>query len=122
MLVQTASEGSLGDTILPTVKEFQLEKIPDHEGSSSSHIPKSATLATLFKIKIEQKNNMLKLPPKLYDFIHLKNLSITNFHKLSNLPEEVGNLINLEVMRLNSCSKLSELPGSVMSLNKLKLS
>ncbi|CAN6564267.1 unnamed protein product [Malus baccata var. baccata] len=118
MLVQTAPDGSLRDTILRTVKGFHLEKIL---GSSSSHIHISATLITLvkIKIKIEQENNMLKFPPKLYDFVLLKNFSITNFHKLSTLPEEVGNLINLEVLRLNSCSKLSELPGSVTSLNKL---
>ncbi|XP_057416188.1 probable disease resistance protein At5g66900 [Lotus japonicus] len=63
---------------------------------------------------------MVQLPVVLSDIVLLKNLRITNCHKLSALPEGIEKLVNLESLRLSSCTGLLELPDSITSLQKLE--
>ncbi|KAF3947341.1 hypothetical protein CMV_026512 [Castanea mollissima] len=73
------------------------------------------------EINIDYCNDLEELPVGLYDIIHLKKISITNYHKLFAQPEEIGKLVNLEVLRLRSCTDLSKLPDSIRSLHKLSI-
>nr|POE62232.1 putative disease resistance protein [Quercus suber] len=78
----------------------------------------SKALPSLIEIHIEYCNDLVELPIRLCDIVHLEKLSVTNCHKLSTLPKEFGKLENLEVLRFRSCTDLSELPESIKSLHK----
>ena len=87
----------------------------------NSTIQVSDSFPNLMEINIDYCNDLVELPARLCEFLHLKKLNITNYHKLSELLEEIGKFVNLEELRLRSCTELSELPKSIRSLHKLRI-
>ncbi|KAL6273772.1 hypothetical protein ACE6H2_024464 [Prunus campanulata] len=88
---------------------------------SNSSIQILEAFPNLVDLNIDYCNDLVELPAKLCDLIHLKKLSITNCVKLSTLPDEIGKLDDLEVLRLRSCTDLERLPDSIKNLSKLNL-
>ncbi|XP_008241545.1 PREDICTED: probable disease resistance protein At5g66900 [Prunus mume] len=88
---------------------------------SNSSIQILEAFPNLVELNIDYCNDLVELPAKLCDLIHLKKLSITNCVQLSALPDEIGKLDDLEVLRLRSCTDLERLPDSIKNLSKLNL-
>ncbi|ONH96587.1 hypothetical protein PRUPE_7G138600 [Prunus persica] len=88
---------------------------------SNSSIQILEAFPNLVELNIDYCNDLVELPAKLCDLIHLKKLSITNCVQLSALPDEIGKLDGLEVLRLRSCTDLERLPDSIKNLSKLNL-
>ncbi|KAF8407627.1 hypothetical protein HHK36_006760 [Tetracentron sinense] len=53
-------------------------------------------LPNLIEIDIDYCNDLMELPPGVYDIIHLQKLIITNCHNLSATPEGIGCITDLE--------------------------
>ncbi|XP_062002216.1 probable disease resistance protein At5g66900 [Rosa rugosa] len=86
---------------------------------SDGSIQISYAFPSLEEISIDYCNDLVEMPADVCDLSHLRNLSITNSHKLLALPEEIGKLEKLELLRLRSCTDLAQLPGSSRNLKKL---
>ncbi|CAL9026832.1 unnamed protein product [Prunus brigantina] len=106
---------------LKSLQKISLFMCSIGQAFSNSSIQILEAFPNLVELNIDYCNDLVELPVKICDLIHLKKLSITNCHKLSSLPEEIGKLEGLEVLRLRSCTDLVKLPGSIKDLTKLHL-
>ncbi|CAB4317852.1 unnamed protein product [Prunus armeniaca] len=106
---------------LKSLQKISLFMCSIGQAFSNSSIQILEAFPNLVELNIDYCNDLVELPAKLCDLIHLKKLSITNCVQLSALPDEIGKLDDLEVLRLRSCTDLERLPDSIKKLSKLNL-
>ena len=106
--LEKVSISSLCKTLvaLKSLKKISLFMCNIGKAFENCTIPILDALPNLTEISIDYCNDLVELPVELCDIAHLKNLCITNCHKLSTLPEGTGKLVNLEMLRLRSCTDL----------------